>query len=206
MRIIKRVNALCGVAALLCVCGILQTGCQRTAGAGAKAAHGGTGWDAPEEPQLPGITSANIRWYCLGDRLKYVIWTDLAHSGVGSGSSGSTASGVDQHDAEFFGRGGERLLACLYRGANDEGSIYAGEIVIDDQAYELDKGRLLLVSTRGDATHVKQLDVDPMIVRLLQDRKTMSGQEAREAFRAVSDENSDVRSFFADSGGKVDLE
>ena len=176
-------------------CSLLHVGCRGSRGS-STVTHGSIGWEsADKERSVPGIDYAMLRWYIRGEQLTYVIWTDL-HGGGGSssGSGGGSSSGLEHHQAHLDSRDGDRFEYEYKLDLDDRGS---GAITIDDANYNLKDGSLLLVSTQGKKLQVKQLDLGPSIIGLLRGKSQTEGP-IRAAYKAMANDNSDVRSFFED--------
>jgi hypothetical protein len=158
---------------------------------------GGVGWNSAEKEQsVPGIDHAVVRWYIRGEDLTYVIWTDLVGGAAsGSGGTGGSSSGVERGRGHLDSSDGQRLEYEYIRDLHATGSANTGVITIGDVRYDLKHGSLLLVSTQANEIQVKQLDIDPSIVELLQDKSHTEGS-MRAVFKAMANDNPGIGSFF----------
>lgn len=103
---------------------------------------------------LPGVDHA-AAYACWDDHVVYVIWTDFDTSG--GGISGPTMDGV--YRASLTAESGTQVdCECQTKdGISGMLEIRVDTKLIGDVPYDLEKGRLFLIGTRGDAPKVTQL-------------------------------------------------
>lgn len=135
---------------------------------------GGTTWYAGADPAtVPGIDAGSVAY--VGRLL--VVWVDAPGSTLGNPSGGDRPGEI--------ARGGE-VLAAGHRitYALRATGVDAGEATINGQVYDLARGGLFLVRTRGGVVEVRQL------------KRDLSGLAASGEFKAFGRADREIVEFF----------
>jgi hypothetical protein len=87
--------------------------------------------------------------------LRILIWDDIVDGGHGYSGSGSTSDPVFHQSGDASAADGR---SYEYSVETSDGQ--QAEFTIDGTTYDLEQGKLFLISTTGDGTQVQQLDLD----------------------------------------------
>jgi len=107
-----------------------------------------------EDNPLPGVDHASA-YGCWDDNIVYVIWADFDTSS--GGTSGPTMAGI--YSASLTAERGTQVeCECKTKdGVSGTLEIRVDRKLISDVPYDLEKGRVFLIRTRGAAPKVTQL-------------------------------------------------
>jgi len=83
-----------------------------------------------------------------------MIWSDITEN-VGSGGAGSTSDPIHRQEGYASASDGRRVDWLL---ETTDGK--TATLLINDQQYDLSKGALFLIKTRGERIQVRQLNSD----------------------------------------------
>ena len=177
-------------------CGLAIVGCRKP-GKTTSTTYGSVGWGSTQsESVTPGIDHAIVAWYLRGDRLAYLVWTDMKGDGSSSGSSGSSSSGVEEHRTQLRSHSGEQLEFDWKLVTKNADGSDTGVITIAGVEYDIKNGSLFLVSTEGGEARVEQLEMPAAITELLRDKS----ESPRAALKAMAkDDASEVGRYFAEA-------
>lgn len=137
-------------------------------------------WDRSEanKTNVPGIDAASVRFGTYGKDAAVAFWTD-ANNGNCEAAFDKAADAV-VYRAKYKGAGGRNIEADC---STKDGK--SGVMHIDGQTFKLENGSLLLISTVGDKTTVKQLK-----------RNLAELPRDVEPLRAISDAEREIHAFF----------
>jgi len=171
----------CGVIALL---GVL---CLPGCGGPSPPQGSGTGWVTWERFQeinpKAGIDKAQANlgiWKSESDGLAFLILTDFVASSPGR--SGGKGKGSEKYEGQQKAPDGQKVE---WQCETTDGK--TGKMIINGSSYELSKGSLFLVSTRGGKVEVRQVQ-----------RNLLKVKPDQESVEKLLKEDADAASFFAE--------
>jgi hypothetical protein len=145
-------------------------GCQKTTPPGADIVGG----------QIQNTSYTFLHWK---EGLRVMIWYDITED-VGSGGSGSTSDPIYRLEGHASAPDGRRVDLRLET-ADGRTATYS----INGQRYDLSRGALFLVTTRGERTQVRQLNRDLSTIH-----------PTNESCEAFSETDPDVSAFIRSAG------
>ena len=155
--------------ALTCVCCVVVValsllGCRSGSSPHKRPLKGGTHGNLkwPDDAPLLGGTSAFYgQW---GDGISYIVWTDRCRDWDGTGMAKHTPKGEhDEYRAVQDAGDGKRIEIHFEMEETEEGR--KGTLTINGVGYDLAKGSLFLVTTKGPQPEVVQLNRDTLALR-----------------------------------------
>jgi hypothetical protein len=165
-------------------CAIWLTGCRSNSTQ--PEFNGGTHvivkWNREDHPVVGGTSAHYGLW---GEGMAYVIWTDRTAGWGGGGGAERTADKAHAEYRAFQTPTDGPRVEFRYE-MNETAAGREGKITINGATYDLAKGSLFLVSTKGPEPEVVQLN-----------RDTLKLKPGKEALEELAKNDPDVAAFFA---------